>query len=496
MEQVRMPPAQPQAAPKASAASAPEEAASSGETAPAAKAGFARLLAALDGATALPSAIPETAGVPALPQSDLSCGPADSLPRPDLSPGSADSLPQLGLSPGHADSQEPSVGAAAVALEASATDNKDGLGTLRDKPGVPSAAGDTKPAVDPTQVLAGNSLQEHLSMLLNQGRHALAGQAFGPGLMIHETARIDAATPPALGARKGAAGAAGRVLGLTTGALQQALVAASVAGSDGAAAGAVLAQGAEVDASLSAPTKASGQELLKSVLERVRGGEDARVSLQGSGAQGALATMGQASPLHGSAAGDAALAPWSSRVASAGDAQAQGGAASGGGAGLQPPPLQPGLGAADASAGPGADGSAPGSFMEQLGEQVAFWVHQKSQRAEFTLDRDGQPVQVQLSLTGDVAKITFLSDHAAARQALDAGIEDLRASLQQQGLALADVNVGVAGGQGDGGSGADQGRGGPARGAGARGTAQVLASEPVQGAHSRGRSDRALDIFV
>ena len=35
-----------------------------------------------------------------------------------------------------------------------------------------------------------------------------------------------------------------------------------------------------------------------------------------------------------------------------------------------------------------------GSFLEELGEQVAFWVHQKNQRAEFTLDQAGQPVQI------------------------------------------------------------------------------------------------------
>lgn len=469
MEQVRMPPAQPQAAPKAPAASAPDEASASGDTVSPGKEGFARLLAALDGAAALPSPGPESIGVPASPPPDLSRWPVDADGR------AADDAVM-----------------ASEGLGLPQADAPDALGAARGKRGAPPAADGATSAVDPVRVLAGGSLQEHLSMLLNQGRHTLAGQALGPDLMIHETARIDAAVPVAQGVRKGAAGAAGRALGLGAGVSPQALAAASAAGADAAGAGAVLAKVAEADASLSAPAMASGQELLKSVLEKAQAGGDARVPLQGSGVQGPLGAAAQASA---PTAGDAAAAPWSARVASAADAQAQGGTATGGGAGMQPPSLQQGQGAADATAGLGPDGSAPGSFMEQLGEQVAFWVHQKSQRAEFTLDRDGQPVQVQLSLMGDVAKITFLTDHAAARQALDAGIEDLRASLQQQGLALADVNVGVAGGQGDGG-GADQSRDGPARGAGAHGTAQVLASEPTQGTRSRGNSDRALDIFV
>lgn len=472
MEQVRMPPAQPQAAPKAPAASAPDEASASGDTASPGKEGFARLLAALDGAAALPSPGPESIGVPASPQPDLSRWPVDAD-----GPATDDAV------------------MVSEGLGLPQADAPDALGAARGKRGAPPTADDTKSVVNPAQVLAGGSLQEHLSMLLNQGRHALAGQGLGPDLMINETARIDVAVPTALGAHKGVVGAAGRSLGLSAGVSPQALAAASAAGAEGAATGAVLSSVTKADASLSAPASASGQELLKSMLEKVQGGGDARVSLPGSGVQGSLGAAVQASAPHSSAMGDAAFVSYSTRVASAGDTQAQGGSTTGGGMGMQPPPLQQGHGAADATAGLGPDGSAPGSFMEQLGEQVAFWVHQKSQRAEFTLDRDGQPVQVQLSLMGDVAKITFLTDHAAARQALDAGIEELRASLQEQGLALADVNVGVAGGQGDGG-GADQGRGGPARGTGAHGTARVQASEPAPGTRSHGHSDRALDIFV
>ncbi|OYZ42302.1 MAG: hypothetical protein B7Y20_18450, partial [Acidovorax sp. 16-64-162] len=40
---------------------------------------------------------------------------------------------------------------------------------------------------------------------------------------------------------------------------------------------------------------------------------------------------------------------------------------------------------------------------EQIADQVAYWVNQKTQNAEMTLDRDGQAVQVTVSLSGSEA---------------------------------------------------------------------------------------------
>lgn len=89
-----------------------------------------------------------------------------------------------------------------------------------------------------------------------------------------------------------------------------------------------------------------------------------------------------------------------------------------------------------------APDAAPASAEEQaLAEQVAFWVNQDRQSAELTLQRDGQPVQVRVQLNGNEAHVSFLSDQAHTREALDAGMEQLRQLLQEQGLTLAGTSV-------------------------------------------------------
>jgi len=454
MEQVRMPSSPPQAAPKTPAAAGGGDKTEAGDAAAARKDGFALLLAALGGAAAQPLAASEEAAVPVGSPAGEQATEGDAAAR--------DAALALGAQEG------PGPGA------------KDAVGKR-----APAADGDEKPAKTPADV----SLQEHLGMLLNQGLHALSAQGLRPDSMVNETARIDAAVPAAAGpgARKAAGGAgAARSAAQAPGLLPQSSSPLAASGDSVAA-----VPGAVPGADGSATAVAAGQELLKSVLEKAPGAE-ARVSLQ----EGTAGARGAA--VHALAPSAIAVAEpaWAdrSRAAPAAGAQPQGGAASGGDAGMASPSLQQGTGASDVPGGAGQDGALPGSFMEQLDEQVAFWVHQKSQHAEFTLDRDGQPVQVQLSLSGDVAKVTFLTDHAAARQALDAGIEDLRERLHEQGLALADVNVGVAGGQGGGAEG--QGRGALAGREGAGGTARVEVPERGTVAGPRAAGHRALDVFV
>lgn len=464
MEQVRMPPAQPQAASKAPATTGGEDKPEASDAGTERKAGFALLLAALDGAgaaaTLAPEAVAGVAGQPALaPAAAGDAAADDGLTATGASPPGRAQAPQASLGPRACapvdDDGQPAHGAAVLDADAHV------------------------------------SLQEHLSMLLNQGLHTQAGQALQLDSMVNETARIDAAVPPstALGARRGAglmAGARSAVQapGLP---LQAAAVGAPVVGGGDAA----LFGATDAGTGDAASAAATSGQLLKSMLEKAPGA-DARVSLQPQGGGAAWApaaqTAASASPLM---ADVAAARP--SRSDAAGGGPAQGGP--GGHAGLPPAPLQPGGGASDLAGGAGGEGGPPGSFMEQLGEQVAFWVHQKSQRAEFTLDRDGQPVQVQLSLTGDVARVTFLTDHDAARQALDAGVQELRERLQQQGLELADVNVDVARDQGGGAL--HQGRGDAARRErGATGSARVQASEPIVGPSRPTATHRALDVFV
>jgi flagellar hook-length control protein FliK len=141
-----------------------------------------------------------------------------------------------------------------------------------------------------------------------------------------------------------------------------------------------------------------------------------------------------------------------------------------------------------------ADGSAMAGDGVQA-EPVAFWVNQKTQNAELTLDRDGQPVEVRVSLTGNEAHVTFRSDQAQTREALDASMLQLRELLQREGLVLAGVTVGSSGSQGEGGQGEQSGRQGARQGRvvattgdAAEGPARVRT--PGQG------GTRGVDVFV
>lgn len=133
-------------------------------------------------------------------------------------------------------------------------------------------------------------------------------------------------------------------------------------------------------------------------------------------------------------------------------------------------------------------------LADQLSEQVAFWVQQKTQRAELTIDRQGQPVQVQVTITGNEAHVTFRSDEQQTRDMLDAGMAQLREMLEQQGLSLAGVTVQTA----------DAGRQGASSGRGPSGRPQAPAGSvgerhtAVVSADLRARPDalRAVDLFV
>ena len=160
-----------------------------------------------------------------------------------------------------------------------------------------------------------------------------------------------------------------------------------------------------------------------------------------------------------------------------------------------------GLGASDTSAPQPAEADAAFTdaaqtaaeelLADQAAEQVAYWAHQKTQNAELTLDRDGRPVEVKVSLTGDEAHVTFRSDHADARQALDGGAAQLREMLRGEGLHLAGVTVGTAG------AGGGQAREGSER-EGQRGGRQatVQAAAPAKGARRGATGERSVDIFV
>lgn len=153
---------------------------------------------------------------------------------------------------------------------------------------------------------------------------------------------------------------------------------------------------------------------------------------------------------------------------------------------------------------PGTEGASSGSWQDgsadaqaQLAEDVAWWASQQTQSAALTLDADGQPVQVQVTLNGDQAHIVFHSDEAQARQLLDANVDDLRALLDAQGLQLAGVTVGQSGAGAQGRAGQGNGSGQPGADM-RRGQARVAAAGEASAAPARRASgaQRAVDVFV
>ena len=105
----------------------------------------------------------------------------------------------------------------------------------------------------------------------------------------------------------------------------------------------------------------------------------------------------------------------------------------------------------------------PGNSTEreqQVSEQVAFWVHNKSQNASLSVEHEGKAIQVQVSLQGNEAHVRFGASESQAREWLGNGADQLRELLQAQGLQLAGVSV-DAGGQSGNGEAGPPGRGCP-----------------------------------
>lgn len=140
----------------------------------------------------------------------------------------------------------------------------------------------------------------------------------------------------------------------------------------------------------------------------------------------------------------------------------------------------------------GSDGLVPPGAEDALAEQVTYWVNQKTQNAEMTLTRDGQPVEVSVSLSGNEAHVTFRSDQEQTRQMLDDGMAQLSDMLRGQGLILSGASVGTSARDG-------QSRGGEAQqGTDSRtGQARVVAADSTTERKPAGVDGRrALDVFV
>lgn len=128
---------------------------------------------------------------------------------------------------------------------------------------------------------------------------------------------------------------------------------------------------------------------------------------------------------------------------------------------------------------------------QALADQIAWRIDHDNQSAELTVQPDGQPLQVSLSLSGKQAHVAFRSDQAQTRELLDQGMAQLGDLLRSQGLELAGMSVDTAAGDG-GAASADANPGG----AGARSdqtVARLPADRPARGTAA---GVHAIDLFV
>ena len=87
-----------------------------------------------------------------------------------------------------------------------------------------------------------------------------------------------------------------------------------------------------------------------------------------------------------------------------------------------------------------------------VAEQVTYWISQDVQNAELKLEGIGiDPVQVNITMQGNEAFVTFTTDEVQAREALENAREQLKEMLLSQGVVLSGVSVGSSGAKDSGG---------------------------------------------
>lgn len=140
--------------------------------------------------------------------------------------------------------------------------------------------------------------------------------------------------------------------------------------------------------------------------------------------------------------------------------------------------------------------AAPTEREQEVSEQVAFWVHQKTQNASVSIQHEGKPIQVQVQLNGQEAHVRFAADDAQARQLLADGQAQLRELLQSQGLSLSGVSVDA--GAADSGSGRQSADQQPAQARTARVTmaADMAGVAGTAASNATRNTQSGVDLFV
>lgn len=310
--------------------------------------------------------------------------------------------------------------------------------------------------------------------------------AYGPGVgqgIVAETAKLDAAGGGRNGLPLAAGGTQGRVFSRLQGAMAQKADAVEVSTGRG-----IPGPHAQT---LGNPSGAvTGGAVLSNLAERLGSGtvsglvERAPGGLRESDAAGGMATALMEGVSANGQAGSGSGADTRGRP---GEGRAEGAVAFD----------AAGLGAlAEAGAVDGANLFAdpgPGNLEEQVAEQVAYWVNQTTQNAELTLDRDGQPVEVSVTLSGNEAHVAFRSDQSATRELLDKSMAQLSEMLRGEGLVLSGMSVGTSSGQREQeGEPARQGQ----RDGGRQARVQAAAPTGASALLRTSAPDRAVDVFV
>ena len=108
-----------------------------------------------------------------------------------------------------------------------------------------------------------------------------------------------------------------------------------------------------------------------------------------------------------------------------------------------------------------------------------------------TVSRDGQPVEVSVTLSGNEAQVAFRSDQEQTRQLLDASMAQLSEMLRGQGLVLSGASVGTSARDGRSSGEPSQGRTPKA------GQTTVVAAEGISVRANHIQTGRgAIDVFV
>jgi flagellar hook-length control protein FliK len=80
-----------------------------------------------------------------------------------------------------------------------------------------------------------------------------------------------------------------------------------------------------------------------------------------------------------------------------------------------------------------------------LADTVSHWASQGVQNASLQLDGFGdEPVDVRISVNGDMAQVDFRTNQPEVRQAIEGAASQLKELLSNQGLQLAGLSIGTS----------------------------------------------------